>query len=497
MKDIVLATINARYTHCSVGLRYLYANLKELRDAAVIQEYDIADNCQQIAEEILALSPKIVCLGIYIWNAQESQAVIKIIKKVYPDIYIIIGGPEVSYQPLRVDFSKADYIIQGEGEIALYNLCQSLLKGDKPALRMLEAKITDLAQIELPYKYYTDEDIKNRLIYVEASRGCVFNCEFCLSSIDKQVRYFNLDKVLAEIDKLWLRGCRSFKFVDRTFNLDIDITNKILDFFLVKQFPYFVHFEVIPEHFPESFKQRIKQFPDKSLQLEIGIQTLNPQVAMNIKRNLDMEKIKANLRFLENETKAHLHVDLIIGLPGQTIESFAADLNSLLAIISSKIQLGVLKKLSGTTISRHDQEFGMVYSDLPPYDILKNKLISYEQMQKLKRMARVWEITYNSNNFSDSVKLLWPDNDVFKGFWGFSEWLYSQTQSTYQISLNRLAELLFSYIIQIRGNPEIQQTELANLMIKDILKPRLRKIPGFLREYASEIPLIKKSSYVC
>lgn len=495
MREIVLATINARYTHSSVALRYLFANLKDLRDRAIIQEYDISDNFQQIAEQILILNPKLVCFGVYIWNALESFAVIEIIKKVNPDIYIILGGPEVSYQPFRVNFNQADYIIQGEGEIGFYNLAKTLLNGNKPRQRIFPPEVVELEQIELPYQYYTDDDIRNRLIYVEASRGCAFNCEFCLSSIDKKVRYFNLDKVLAELDKLWLRGARSFKFIDRTFNLDIKVTNRILDFFLAKQFPYFVHFEVIPDHFPDELKQKIKRFIPKSLQLEVGIQTLNHQVAQNIKRNLDMEKIKANLIFLETQTQADLHVDLIVGLPGQTIESFADDLNQLGAILNSKIQLGVLKKLSGTTITRHDQKFGMVYSDLPPYDILKNDLISYEQMQKLKRMARFWEITYNSGNFPESIKLLWEDGDVFKGFFNFSEWIYSQTLSTYQISLNRLAELLFMYIIQIKPKTDSQKTEIANLMIADILKPKLRKIPGFLREYASEIPMIMKSNY--
>ncbi len=495
MKEIVLTTINARYIHSSIALRYLFANLKELQNSAVIQEYDILDNPQQIAERILALKPKIICMGVYIWNALESYAVIEIIKKVYPDVYIILGGPEVSYQPFRVDFSKADYIIQGEGEVALYDLVSKLLNNHKPANQIIASQIVELDQLRLPYEYYNDEDIKNRIIYVEASRGCAFNCEFCLSSIDKQVRYFNLDKVLAEIDKLWQRGSRLFKFVDRTFNLDMKVTNHILDFFLDKQMPYFVHFEVIPENFPEEFKQKIKLFPDKSLQLEVGIQTLDSQVAENIKRNLNMEKIKQNLIFLETQTKAHLHVDLIIGLPGQSVESFASDLNKLVSIMSSKIQLGVLKKLSGTTISRHDQIDGMVYSDLPPYDILKNDWISYEMMQKLKRMARFWEITYNSGNFSNTIKLLWPDNDVFKGFFEFSDWIYSQTESTYRISLNRLAEFLFKYIIIIKPLSGSEKTELANLMVDDILRRKLRRIPGFLREYASEIPIIKKSSY--
>ncbi|NOX64960.1 MAG: DUF4080 domain-containing protein, partial [Chlorobi bacterium] len=247
---------------------------------------------------------------------------------------------------------------------------------------------------------------------------------------------------------------------------------------------YFLHFEVIPDHFPNSVKEKLKLFSSASLQLEIGIQTLNPEVADRIQRKLNFEKIKENITFLTEQTKNHLHLDLIIGLPGETIESFGNNLNTLTSLSNSEIQLGLLKKLSGTSIDRHDIEFGMVYSDEPPYEILQNELIPFDQMQKLKRLARFWDLTYNSGNFKRSIKLLWKDMDVFQNFYKFSEWLYEKLGTTYQISLNRLAELLFIYLTEVY---EFDKTETAELITKDLTSIKGRRIPPFLREYITDV----------
>lgn len=178
----------------------------------------------------------------------------------------------------------------------------------------------------MPYALYTDEDVAHRVIYVEASRGCPFSCEFCLSSIDKLVRYFDPDRFLRELATLWERGARNFKFIDRTFNLSMRRVGPILDFFLRREPPFLVHFEVVPEHFPDELRERLARFAPGTLQLEVGIQTLNADVAASIHRRLDMDRIKANLRFLEEQTNAHLHVDLIIGLPGESADSFGRNL---------------------------------------------------------------------------------------------------------------------------------------------------------------------------
>ena len=477
MQPILLTTLNARYAHTALGLRYLYANLRELQPQAAIVEFTINEQVQSIAERLLEHSPRIIGIGVYIWNASETAELIHILKKVSPDTLIVLGGPEAGYHPHRVDFSGADYIISGEGESAFYALCRQILDGVPPSERFIRAPLPDLKSIVLPYCAYSDEDVAHRYVYVEASRGCPFECEFCLSSIDEKVRNFPLDKILAEFELLWERGVRSFKFIDRTFNLNMRFANAILDFFLSKEPPYFAHFEVIPDHFPESLRAKISRFPAGALQLEIGIQTLDPAIAAGINRPLKLEKIFDNLRFLENETHAHMHLDLIVGLPGESLEGFGANLDKLVSLTHSEIQIGILKKLSGTTLSRHDIKHGMVYSDIPPYDILCNDLLSFTQIQQMKRFARFWDMYYNSGNFDHTVRLLWGNGSVFDAFYAFSLWIYDRTLSTWKISLDRQTELLYVYLSE-RCDPEVLKSALAS----DIAKTPGRTVPRYLRD---------------
>ncbi len=478
---IILTTLNSRYTHSSIGLRYLYANLKELQSSAEILEFSINDAIQTIAEKLLISQPDIIAIGTYIWNVSLVSELIHILKKISPQTIIILGGPEVTYTPFRVNLDNADFIIQGEGEVSLYNLCNDLVHAKPRVEKIIKINTPNLKELKLPYQFYTDDDIKNRYIYVEVSRGCPFECEFCLSSMDERVRAFDLDEVLEEFQRLWDRGARNFKFVDRTFNLNMKTANKILDFFLEKPTPYFAHFEVIPDHFPDSIKEKIKLFSHGALQLEIGIQTLNPEIANNISRQLKLDKIKENISFLQNETEAHIHLDLIVGLPGESLESFGANLDELVSLSSCEIQIGILKKLSGTTINRHDIEHGMIYSNIPPYDILKNNQLSFADIQTMKRFSRFWDLTYNSGNFKNSVKLIWQDGSVYENFYNFGMWVYSQTDSTYKISLQRLGELLFTYLRDIK---KIKSQTVADMMLQDMMKLKGRAIPHYLKPYA-------------
>lgn len=489
MKEIVLVGINSRYTHTSFGLRYLFANLHELQSKAIIQEYVIKSDPATIVEKILAVHPKIVGIGVYIWNAADVHEVVEILHKVAPEVTIVLGGPEVSHKPFRINWQHADYIVQGEGEVTFYELCKALSEKTPPTQKILQATLPELKTLQLPYRYYSDHDIGNRYIYVEASRGCPFECEFCLSAIDERVRGFDMNALLSEFETLWQKGARNFKFIDRTFNLNIKLANRLMDFFLAKEEPYTLHFEVIPDNFPERLKERIKQFPKGSLQLEIGIQTLNPEILANINRRMNLQKVQENIAFLENETNAHLHLDLIIGLPGECVESFTQNLNRLKTMTNSEIQIGILKKLSGTTLDRHDKKYGMIYSDTPPYEILQNDLISFAMLQKLKRFSRFWDLTYNSGNFYKTINYLWQDSTVYDGFFAFSEWIYRQTESTWQISLMRLSELLFRYLTEELHH---DTTSIADAMIEDIIKVEGRKVPGFLREYATHIPNLKR-----
>jgi tRNA A37 methylthiotransferase MiaB len=486
---ITLTTLNSRFTHSAIGLRYIYANMQELQNSTTIMEFSINDAIETIAEKLLINTPDIIGIGVYIWNASEIHELIHILKKISPKTTIILGGPEVSYEPFRVSFDDADFIIKGEGDIAFYELCKDILSSNANN-KIIQMKAPDLHSIKLPYRYYSDDDIKNRYIYVEISRGCPFECEFCLSSMDERVRAFDLDEVLFEFELLWQRGARNFKFVDRTFNLNMKAANKILDFFLAKEPPYFAHFEVIPDHFPASLREKIKRFPHGALQLEIGIQTLNLDIAKNISRQLKLDKIKENISFLEHETDAHIHLDLIVGLPGETLESFGSNLDELVSLSSCEIQIGILKKLSGTHITRHDIEHKMVYSNIPPYNILKNAQLDFNDIQTMKRFSRFWDLTYNSGNFKNSVKLLWGDESVFENFYNFSLWIYKQTDSTWKISLQRLGELLFRYLCDIKM---LKKEMVAKEMLGDMLKLKGRAIPPYLREFADDITIKAKA----
>ena len=433
----------------------------------------------------------IVGIGVYIWNATEVRKLTGMLKRVAPKVCIVLGGPEVSHLPLRVDLSEADYILQGEGEHAFRTLCSSIQAGNPPNEKVIRPESVDVTTLAAPYPFYTDDDLAHRITYVEASRGCPFSCEFCLSSIDRQIRPFAIKPFLAELESLWQRGARTFKFVDRTFNSNLTAASAILDFFLARTPPFHVHFEVVPDHFPPSLKEQLQRFQAGTLQLEVGIQTLDPQTAARISRRLDFAKICENLAFLEHKTTAHLHVDLIVGLPGESIEQFGRNLDALMAMTRGEIQIGILKKLSGTSINRHDHHYGMVYSPEPPYEILSNDLIAFARMQEMKRLARFWDLVYNSGNFRRTAALLWPGGEVFHGFNDFCQWLYQQTKATWQIGLPRLAELLFRYLVEQRGHAE---TEVADSLAADILVLKGRVLPPAITAHISSRPDERHSS---
>jgi len=256
---IVLATLNARFFHTSFGLRYLYANLQELQQFCEIKEFIIQTRAIDIVEQILASKPDIVGFGVYIWNIVETTDVVNLLKVIAPEITIVLGGPEVSYETeQQAIVARADYVLTGPADISFYQLCKDIINETPPDKKVLNSKPVPLAEIALPYEYYTDEDLKHRLLYVEASRGCPFKCEFCLSSLDKSSTPFELTSFLEQMEILYQRGARNFKFIDRTFNLNINTTMQIMQFFLDKMTDdLYLHFEVVPDHLPRKLKRII------------------------------------------------------------------------------------------------------------------------------------------------------------------------------------------------------------------------------------------------
>lgn len=483
MPDIVLATLNAKYIHASFGLRYLLANLGELRPRATLEEFIINQRPLEIAEKILSHNPRIVGLGVYIWNVAPTTELVALLKKIRPDVTVVLGGPEVSYETEQQDIVKfADYAVTGEGDLAFAELCRHILAGTTPAQKIVAAPLPDFAKLALPYDEYNNDDISHRLIYVEASRGCPFSCEFCLSSLDIPVRQAPIEPFLAALERLYQRGVQHFKFVDRTFNLNLAVSRQILEFFLARLRPgLFLHFEMVPDRLPPELRELLARFPVGTIQLEVGVQTFNPEVASLISRRQNYEKLEDNFRYLRAQTTAHLHADLIAGLPGETLESFAAGFDRLVALHPHEIQVGILKRLRGTPISRHDTTWDMAYSPLPTYEILRNKLIDFPTMQRLRRFARYWDLIGNSGNFVETTPLVWANNaSPFFSFLRLSDWLYDREGRHHAIALVTLMELLFDFLTtELRHNP----SAVAATFWRDFQRGGRGEMPPFLRPH--------------
>jgi radical SAM superfamily enzyme YgiQ (UPF0313 family) len=487
MPGILLTTLNARYSHSAFGLRYLKANLRELSDQAQILEFTINQNPRDIVESILEQNPVILGIGVYIWNTRQTLEIVSHLKKIRPSIKIVLGGPEVSYETQLQEICRlADLTVQGEGEDVFYEVCREYLdKGVWPATKQLTGVIPDVQRLKLPYSLYTDEDVRNRVIYVEASRGCPYKCEYCLSSLDKSVRSFPLESFLSEMDALILRGARQFKFVDRTFNLSVSTSSRILDFFLERMnHGLFLHFEMVPDRLPEELRKRIQQFPAGSLQFEVGIQTWDAEVAKLVSRRLDKEKTRDNFQFLVESTGVHIHADLIAGLPGETLESFARGFDSVSQLKPHEIQVGILKRLRGTPIIRHDAEWGMLYQEQAPYTVLQTRTMSFQTLQDIGRFAHFWDLIANSGNFKETLAYLRhraaarQDGSLFWQFWDLARFLSVRHPQGHGIALIRLLESMWEYL---RSLPGVDPDSIRAMLLRDYTGTVSRDIPAFLR----------------
>ena len=769
--DILFSAFNARYAHTSFGARYILANMGELKERAELLEFDLQVQPRIAVEKMLRHHPKIVCIGCYIWNIDLATKVAALLKAICPEIKLILGGPEISYETEKQEiFQYADYVICGEGEVEVRKLCRSLLAvptsrraacdteadvpqaarlpekfavppaarrpgspgfhpfeqvhqsqrknlphwvqggctyfvtfrladsipqsrikeyeelrrkweehhhppysekererfnelfseqlnewldagagscglrkpelaahvaetlqrfdGDRYELdewvvmpnhvhvlvkplpghglstilhtwksysahainqelkrdgplwqkeshdhivrdldefvriqnyisrnpekagisvafsgsrraacdtgaaepaaiqnvpqaarlpaRIIRAEMVDVEQIELPYDLYSDEDIKHRAIYVEASRGCPFRCEYCMSSLDPCVRYFPEEKLFSAFGKLLDRGALHFKFVDRTFNIDITFALKVLAFFKERYVPgMMLHFEVIPSHLPDELMDAVKDCPSGMLQFEVGIQTFNEAVAHRIQRPLNIAKIEANMRRLREETGVHIHSDLIAGLPGEDLISFEAGFNQLLALNPQEIQLGILKRLRGAPIDRHSRDWNMVYSPHAPYEILSTSLIPFEDMQRVQRFARYWNLVVNNGQFIRTAPMLWAGSrraacdtqsvplaaglhenpivpqaarlptepSAFSAFMQFSDWLYAKTNTTGNLHMVRLAKLLMEFQTLELG---LDEKAVAETLWSDYQRGNRPDVPGFLKKFGFE-----------
>ncbi|MDR1128029.1 MAG: B12-binding domain-containing radical SAM protein, partial [Treponema sp.] len=434
MPDILLVTINAKWIHPSLALRLLKANLGSLEERAVIMEFALRQPLAEKTVPILRARPRVRAVSVSIWNHLATLELFAALNESWErepagKPVIVLGGPEVSWLDEGAAILRhADWVIRGEGEPAFRELCGLLLESETPlgpeerkqwqtelvlrlaakgGIRAAKGKFIEAGKagpeaVKSAYRLYTKEDLERKLVYVESSRGCPFGCEFCLSSLDRQVREFPLEPFLAEMGDLIEKGARRFKFLDRTFNINPERAARILEFFLDKMQemqgppapgaggPVCVHFEIVPSHLPKELRGLLARFKPGTLRLELGIQTFNPVTASLVGRASNPERELETLDFLCRNTNAIIHADLIAGLPGEDIASFANGFDRLWQALSvrntgygkgsgsaaaltekprTEIQLGILKRLPGTPIARHDKTFAMRYAADPPYEV--------------------------------------------------------------------------------------------------------------------------------
>jgi radical SAM superfamily enzyme YgiQ (UPF0313 family) len=531
MADILLATINAKWIHPSLALRLLKANLASLEERAEIAEFALRQPLPEKTAPILRSRPKILAVSVSIWNHLATTELFAALEEAWKEEAgskpaVVMGGPEVSWLDGDAAILRhADWVVRGEGELAFRHLCESLLEDEAPsgpeereereeraqgeerreAIRaklrsrggiksaegkFIEAEPVDPAAIQSAYRLYTGEDLERKLVYVEASRGCPFGCEFCLSALDRRVRSFPLEPFLAEMDGLLKRGARRFKFLDRTFNLDAERAGKVLSFFLEKTRglpapepapaqkpgpepgtnakgpsqaapqaapePVCVHFEMIPSRLPAELRAQLARFEPGTLRLEIGIQTLNPLAASLSGRASDPDKELENLALLRGGTSAIIHADLIAGLPAEDLASFAAGFDRLWQALSVRnsaakkarveIQLGTLKRLPGTPIARHADAYGMRFAAEAPYEVQETAALSADDLDRLRNFARFWELIVNRGGHPDfTARFLPPGEPAFDRFMKLADTLLAHFGRSWGIDRKELQSTLDSW----------------------------------------------------
>ncbi len=482
--QLVLATYCARYTHTALGLRWLVANLGDAAPETAWHEFEMRLPASAAAERILSHRPRVVALGVYIWNAQRTAELVRVLRAQSPELVIALGGPEVSAAPERFPaFDLVDTVIVGEAEGVFGDLCRQWLAGNRPAEPVIHAPLPDLDQLALPYALYSDQDLRSRHIYVETTRGCPFRCDFCTSGGLGPLRDFPLDATLKEVRQLAERGARTLRFVDRTFNAKPDRAAAILNELL----PWAgqglrLHLEFTPQAtYPEMLQAALCAWPVGQLHIEVGVQSLNVQVARRVRRP-GATQAEAALSYLIRVAGADVHADLIAGLPGEDEDSIAASFDRLWALGPQEIQLGVLKYLPGTTLDRHLAEWEMQFASEPPYALLQSKTLSAEAIQRIACFAAYWERLANHRHFPRALGLiLQTDPSPYRAFMRWSVWLVQRVGRTHSIALEDLLTDLYLYLTQTRQlSPDETRRALALDFLAEGRRPE-RALPKILR----------------
>ncbi len=440
--DILLVGVNVGYIHSSFAPRCLLANLGSLQSRARIIETDTRETTpEQFIERLLLHRPAVIGFSVYIWNVSFVTATLKLLRLVAPETALILGGPQFVPGIDQTELHDlADAVVCGEAEGIIESLCQRLLT-DERKLGTIVPSLPVLSEVELPYSLYTDDDLAHRVVYAETTRGCPFACTYCTSSESGGIRYFDLDRLLPQLHDLLQRGARAFKFLDRSFNLGGEHALTVLDFMLEHwRDDLTLHFEFTPGKISPAWRERLLRFPPHGLHLEVGIQTWDAAVAKRIRRPFDAEIATETLRFLTDEAGADVHADLIVGLPGEGSESFAAGFDRLVRLKPAELQVGILKLLPGTALANDVAEFDLRFAPDPPYEILATSVIPFMQMRRLARFARTWDLLYNRQRFNHTAALIRGDAaSPFERVMAIADWLHENYGRLHALAPKQIA----------------------------------------------------------
>ena len=400
---VLLTTLNSKYTHTSIALYYLKNRISGMADVSVLN-LNVNDRLPNCLNKILSYTPDVICLGVYVWNVEETLKLVCDIKRLHPQITIALGGPEVSYNPEEMlsKYGFADIILCLESENNIVQFVQDIQAGNLQNIYKIPVKVSEIPSIARDLA----DNYDGRVVYFETSRGCPFRCSYCLSCIGKHVRYFDIHQVKADLKGLLELNVVQIRFIDRTFNSDRKRALDIWRFLLEHRKDTTFHFEICASLIDTETLEFLKCVPSGAFRFEIGVQSTNRQTLEAINRRYNFEYEKEIIGKLAQMQTIHIHADLIIGLPYETAEMFKKSFNDLYNLRTNEMQLGFLKLLKGTDIYHQRDEFGYVFSNYPPYEVLQNRFISYEEISYLKKFETVFEYIYNSKKFPASIRYL-------------------------------------------------------------------------------------------